>query len=344
MIISLLILLVCSVLAFGVSAVVGGGAGLMLIPILGSILPITSVPAALSIGTFTSSASRIAMFKKHIHWKMVVYFVPAALPSVFMGVWLLKFVNPNYIEFFMAIFLIGNLPFLFKKEKEENQISSSGYLHLIWIGSLAGFISGITGAVGVLFNRFYLKFGLSKEGVIATRAANEIILHMLKIILYAYFGLITIKVIYIGIVVALAAIFSTWLMKCFLPKISFLVFKKLGYGAMIVSGIFMFQHSGKDIVKSNGIKVVVSAKDKGIKTKLFVGENRYSLELDTKKGYEFERTVSIDSLDKNHQYLVLNQNVNSDKIVIETVHKFTSKSYEAYYYQNNNLVNKIYFQ
>lgn len=344
MMLTIVILLVCSVLAFGISAICGGGAGLMLIPILSQLLPISQVPAALSIGTFGSSASRIVVFKKHIHWKIVAYFVPAALPSVFLGVWLLKFINPNYIEIVMALFLVSNLPFLFKKEKTENTKSSPNYYHLVWIGALAGFISGITGAVGVLFNRFYLKFGLSKEGIVATRAANEIILHLIKIILYACFGLISLKVIYIGLAVAVAAVFSTWLMKHLLPKISFNGFRKMGYTAMVVSGVFMIQHSGSNLMQSNQAKVVFATKDKGVKTKLFWKNNRYTLELDTKKGYEFEKTISIDSLDENQKSIVLNRDIKSDNIVVEAVHKFGSKTYEAYYYHNKVLVEKIYFE
>ncbi len=60
----LIIIFICSFLAFAISAICGGGAGLMLIPILGALLPMNQVPAALSIGTFTSSASRIILFKK----------------------------------------------------------------------------------------------------------------------------------------------------------------------------------------------------------------------------------------------------------------------------------------
>jgi len=244
----------------------------------------------------------------------------------------------------MALFLVGNLPFLLKKDKNNKVKNLPNYSHLIWIGVLAGFISGITGAVGVLFNRFYLKFGLSKESIVATRAANEIILHLIKIILYACFGLIGLKVIYIGLAVAVAAVFSTWLMKSLLPKISYNGFRKMGYAAMVVSGFFMIQHSGSNLMQSNQAKMIFVTKEKGIKTKLFWQDQRYTLELDTKKGYEFEKTISIDSLDETRKYFVLNQNVTSDNIVIESVHKLGSKTYEAYYYHNKILVEKIYFQ
>jgi uncharacterized membrane protein YfcA len=69
-------------------------------------------------------------------------------------------------------FLIANLPQLFtSKNKTEETGKEYPKSALALIGFSAGFISGITGAVGLLFNRFYLKFGLKKE-IVATRAAK----------------------------------------------------------------------------------------------------------------------------------------------------------------------------
>jgi uncharacterized protein len=225
---TLLILFICSYLAFSISAICGGGAGLMLIPILGQLLPVSSVPAALSIGTFTSSGSRLILFRKNICWPIVKYFVPAALPAVWLGAWLLKFVNPVYLEIAMGLFLVSNLTFLFQKKKELNKTEHPSNFVLGLIGFSAGFLSGLTGAVGLLFNRFYLRYGLTKEEIIATRAANEIILHLVKIVLYFLFGLISMKVIYIGVVVAFSAVLSSWSMKWILPKLSETSFKKIG--------------------------------------------------------------------------------------------------------------------
>lgn len=53
---------VASFLAFILSLVAGGGAGLVLVPLLRLILPVASIPGALSIGTAASSVSRIWLF------------------------------------------------------------------------------------------------------------------------------------------------------------------------------------------------------------------------------------------------------------------------------------------
>jgi uncharacterized membrane protein YfcA len=234
---TLTIIFLVSFLAVSISAICGGGAGPMLSPILGQLLPVSQFPSALSIGSFTSLASRLVVFRKSICWPIVRYFVPAALPAVWLGAWLLRYVNPVYLEIAMGLFLFSNLTFLFKEPKEMSSTEKPKNFILVLIGFSAGLLSGLTGAVGLLFNRFHLRYQLSKEEIVATRAANEIILHRVKIVLYSLFGLLSMKAACIGIVVAVSAIFSTWSMKWILPKLSEKTFKKIGYFAMVLSGL-----------------------------------------------------------------------------------------------------------
>lgn len=338
---TLLVIFFVSFLAFSISAICGGGAGLMLIPVLGHLLPVSQVPAALSIGTFTSSASRVAIFKEKICWHIVKYFVPAALPSVWLGAWLLKFVNPVYLEIALGLFLISNLTFLFKKPKEMNETEKPSNFILILIGFSAGFLSGLTGAVGLLFNRFYLRYGLTKEEIVATRAANEIILHLVKIILYFMFGLITIKVVSIGCVIAISAILSSWIMKWVLPRLSEILFKKIGYFAMVFSGILILTQSGSDLLLTNNGSLVSSFKNKGLESKLKWQNSLYALEFSYDEGFEFEQLIPISELSIEQQTLIESKNKNANKIIIEAVYTFNAKTYEVYYFKNNVLVDKI---
>ena len=84
---------------------------------------------------------------------------------------------------------------------------------LILIGAAAGFVSGLTGAVGLIFNRFYLGYGLGKEQIIATRAANEIVLHIIKMVLYGLFGLLSPVAFGYGLLIGAAALLATWLVR-----------------------------------------------------------------------------------------------------------------------------------
>jgi uncharacterized membrane protein YfcA len=329
----LVLLFLLSVLAFAISAVCGGGAGLMLIPVLGQVLSVIQVPAALSIGTFTSSFSRLVFFREHIRREVVIRFVPAALPAVFLGAWLLKYLDPVYLEIVMGLFLVSNLLFLFRKEQEGNSGKSRASSRIALIGFLAGFLSGLTGAVGLLFNRFYLRYGLTKEEIVATRAANEIGLHVIKIGLYGLYGLMTLKVLLIGSVVAVASVLSGKGMHWLLPLLSDRLFKKIGYGAMVFSGFALLFQSGSDLLSSA----------KTTPESMFAANPVYELEFTYDEGFELERIVPLSDLSPARQRFVAEKKGTADEVRIEVVYGLSGKSFEAYYFLQNKLIRKLDF-
>jgi uncharacterized membrane protein YfcA len=340
---TLLIIFIISYVAFSLSAFCGGGAGLILIPVLTRLLPVNQVPVALSIGTFTSSGSRLLVFYKHIRWHIVKYFLPPAICAVWLGAFLLKYVNPVYLQIVLGIFLIGNLRPLFKKRPVTASINEPGNLVLMIAGFLAGFLSGLTGAVGLLFNKLYLDHGLNKEEILATRAANEIALHVIKIILYACFGLLTSKVISVGLAVALSALLSTWTMKWILPYLSVNIFRKAGYTAMVVSGLVMLAQSGKSALEMNKAELSSRVVAEGAEAKLTWNDAGYSLEFAYDDGFELEQVIPFDSLTAAQKQLIKAQQPVCDKIIVENVYKFGSTSHEAYFFNRQQLVKKIDF-
>ncbi|HEY9004609.1 MAG TPA: sulfite exporter TauE/SafE family protein [Ohtaekwangia sp.] len=343
MIASGIVLFLCAFVAFCLSAVCGGGAGLLMMPVLGAVLPVTQVPAALSMGTVSSSASRIVVFRNRIRWDIVRWFVPTAIPAVFIGAWLLRFANPLYLEIIMGIFLAGNLPLLFKKKKNAEAVQKSSTSSLLVIGFLAGFLSGLTGAVGLLFNRFYLRHGLGKEEIVATRAANEMILHVIKVVLYASFGLMTGKVLVLGIIVALGGLISSWFMKWGLTWISENIFRKAGYASMVLSGIVMLSQSGSQILSQNNVNLSFSPIAGGIESQLQWQQANISIELEYDGGFEYEQEIPLSDLSSDQQQYIASQQGNANHVRIEEVFSINSHSYEAYYFNDDKLIKKIDF-
>lgn len=340
-----LVLLIAAFIAFSISFICGGGAGLLLIPILGFALPAAQVPAALSIGTSVSSVTKLSLFYQHINWQIVRYFLPMAIPGVFIGAWLLSYLNPAYIELCMSIFLVSNLPYLFKKDDTSSSESNLPKILLPLAGFGAGLISGLVGAVGVLFNRMYFQYGLDKEQIVATRAANEVVLHIIKLILYAYFGLLTLFVLQLGLIVAVAAILATYLMKSALPKISLKMFTKFGYGAMVIAGILMLNSAVIKIQVQHDPNIEVVRMAKGFDAAFSWDDLLYTIEFKYEEGFEFEKIIPFNSLSPSNQLFVKKQQLKDSRIVIEKVYSFRNISFEAYYYdQSNHLIKKLKFE
>ena len=325
--------------AFSLSAVSGGGAGLMLLPILGQLLPGAQVPAALSVGTAASSVSRIAVFWRSVRWDVVIWFVPPALPAVWLGAYLLSFVNPLYLEVGMGLFLVANLPLLFRPAKDLTEKDALPKPYLALVGAAAGFVSGLTGAVGLLFNRFYLRYGLNKEEIVATRAANELLLHVVKLALYASFGLLTTRALGAGAVVAVAALVASWSMKRLLPRLSEGLFRRIGYGAMVVSGVSLLTGATSRLATQNGVTVSYLPISDGIETAVQWRQGQVlALEFEFDEGFEYERTIALAELPADRRSRVQTLNRGADKVLIEEVFGIDRHYYEAYIFRNGKVV------
>ncbi|MDW9379227.1 sulfite exporter TauE/SafE family protein [Chryseobacterium sp. JV558] len=342
MILKIVLLFAATILAFWISAICGGGASLILIPILNLLLPTSLVPFSLTVGTFTSSASRIAVFKKHINWKIFLWFVPFSIPAVLLGAFLIKYVNPNYLQLIVAFFLIANLPQLFAS---KNKIEETGKEYpksaLALIGFSAGFISGIAGAVGLLFNRFYLKFGLKKEEIVATRAANEVFLHFIKLIIYISLGLYSNMALWLGIAIAVAAVVSSYTVKYILPHLSENLFKKIGYAAMVISGITLFTGTSGKIIQQDQIVINNSSTPQAKIYSMSWRNTHMQLEYKAGKGLELEKSIQPEDLSGNLKEKYHSLMAFYDKVHVEKVYTFGKKTTHEFYCYKNNVITKL---
>lgn len=282
----LLFLLLGSIAAFLLSSVAGGGAGLLLMPVLVMLLPAASAPAALSIGTATSSASRLMVLRKRIRWDVVRWFVPAAVPAVFVGAWLLTFFPPIYIQVLIVVFLMGNLPAVFRKVMVRPAVLPlvDRPRQLLLVGAAAGILSGFTGAVGLLFNRFYYRLEMDKEEIVATRAANEVLLHIIKLVLYGSFGLLTERALFAGVVVAVGAITASIITPFTLRRLNEVLFRRIGLAAMAIAGVTMTTTSSAQVIAQNQLGATVSVAPREVELTTRGRGRQLSVEVDRIEG------------------------------------------------------------
>lgn len=335
---SQILLFLAAIVSFWISALCGGGASLVLIPLLSMSMTASQIPAALTIGTFSSSFSRLIVFSKEICWKIVMFYVPAAIPTVWLGVWALKYFNPLYIQFFVGVFLLVNVRNLLTSKKEmQKDEKPSSRLVLIVIGALAGFISGLTGAVGVLFNRFYLKYGLSKQSIVATRAANDILIHLIKIVLYSTMGLISSDVVLIGVLIATGAVISSFSIKYILPLLSETLFRRIGYGAMVVSGLILLTNTSVSIVKTDNPSILLKPIGDSLEAQLAWRTSHLSIEFEYDEGLQLEHEISYEEMPDRLLTVVAELTKEADQVLYEKVTSFDGESYEVYVTKNGEV-------
>lgn len=341
MVLKLILSFLGMVLTFWVSAVSGGGASLILIPILNFFLPVSLVPFSLTIGFLASTTSRIVIFRKHINMRIFLWFIPFAIPAVLLGAWLIKLINPLYLQFAVACFLLLNIRQLFRSEQElqKNEKPYPVFI-LVLVGFFAGLISGMIGAAGLLFNRFYLKYGLNKEEIIATRAANEVGLHIVKLVVYTSLGLYSESALNFGLLIALSAIAASFSIKFILPLISNYLFRKIGYGAMAISGFVMLFSTSLHIIRQDDIHFLTRYKGNQDEFVISWRGNNFILEYDIINGdLEIEQPVKYEELPQDMKRHFDELKDQYDEILLEKVFKphKVSLSYEFYCYKNGVL-------
>lgn len=333
---SFLFVFLAAVAAFSVSALAGGGAGLVMIPVLGLVLPATQVPAALSIGTAVSSASWLAVFRAAVRWDVVIWFVPAALPFVGVGAWLLTLVEPHYLRLALGLFLLANLGCALAPRRAAATTGGRNPTRasLAALGAVAGFTSGFTGAVGVLFNDVYLRWGMGKREIVATRAANEVLLHVLKVALYAAFGLVDGPTLATGGLVAAAAVVASLGAKRILSGLDDAVFRRLNHGAMGVAGAALLWSAGTALAARHDIYLLGRLDAAGVEVGVRWRERSASVEWRGPGGPRFEVAVDVAEVPEHLRPEVASFVAGADRVVIERVRAIGHVHYEVAAYRD----------
>ncbi len=189
----LIILIIASFTTSIVSAILGMGGGIILLGIMAIIIPNGYMAIALhGIIQLVSNTTRTYVFRDHIKKNIFREFSIGAICGSFLSIFFIflliyKFnINQpsdlkfDYLKPLIGIFIIWYLFFKTKKKiKNNNTFYTVGF-----IGSIS---STFIGAAGPLIAPFFLNHNLSKENVIANKAACQTIGHLLKIPIFIYF-------------------------------------------------------------------------------------------------------------------------------------------------------------
>jgi uncharacterized membrane protein YfcA len=111
--------------------------------------------------------------------------------------------------------------------------------HIMPAGFLKAYVSGLVGTTGPVLNPFYLRYGLVKEGMIATKATHMTIIHLVKIITYGAFAAISKEQIVAGLAIGLAAIPANLVGKYILKQMNANQFRQLVLAFMMIGGLWM---------------------------------------------------------------------------------------------------------
>lgn len=231
--------------AFTLSTISGGGGALMQIPILNFLIGVSKTAPVINLGTFISRPTRIIIFWKHISWKVFWYYVPPAMLGAIVAGWLFSEIKIVWIQIVVGLFLVSTF-FQYRFGKKERSFPMRLW-YFIPLGFVIAIIGTLTGGMGPILNPFLLNAGIDKEALVGTKAAQSFFLGMAQIGSYAFFGLLSPELWWLGGAMGLGAILGNLIGKWLLQRMSKLAFRRWLITIMVLSGVVLLVQSFSEI-------------------------------------------------------------------------------------------------
>jgi len=189
----LIILIVAAFITSSISAVLGMGGGIILLGIMAIIIPEGFMVIALhGVIQLVSNLTRTHVFRKYLKINIIKQFMFGSFIGLSLSslviIFLVYFFNvssANEIKVDLLKPLIGIfiIWYLFLKGPKKSKGNQTFY----WVGGISGISTVFIGATGPLIAPFFLNKELTKENIIANKAACQAISHLGKIPLFIYF-------------------------------------------------------------------------------------------------------------------------------------------------------------
>lgn len=222
---------------FTLSTISGGGGAMMQIPILNFLIGTSQTAPVINLGAFISRPARIALFWKHINWKLFWYFVPSAMIGALIAAWWFSAVKIYWIQIIVGVFLVSTVfQYRFGKKRQSFKVR---HWHFIPLGLFVSVVGTFTGGMGPILNPFMLNIGIDKEELVGTKGAQSFFLGLSQISGYAFFDLLSPKLWSYGIALGLGASLGNYFGKLILKRMSRLSFRRWVIAVMVISGVVL---------------------------------------------------------------------------------------------------------
>lgn len=226
--------LVLAFLSEIIGTVGGFGSSVFFVPIANFYFDFQSVLGITAMFHVASNLSKIALFKKGIDKRLILYIGLPAVLFVILGGYISKFLNTLFLEIFLGIFLVLlSLLFLIKK----NLIIKPHKKQALLGGALSGFVAGVLGTGGAIRGLTMAAFNLEKNVFVATSAVIDFGVDFSRTIVYFYNGYITKEILLYVPFLVVIGIVGTYLGKLLLAKIPQEIFKKISLFLILLIGV-----------------------------------------------------------------------------------------------------------
>ncbi len=209
------------------SAVVGMAGGITLLTVMLLFLePLVAIPLH-GVVQLVSNSSRTVVQRRHVDWSIMARFGVLLLPMAFAGLAVARELPPSAARLLIGAFvllatwaprslLLGTHP-----ERADPK------RRFVVLGGVVGALTTTVGATGPLIAPFFLQMGLTRQGVIGTKAACQTLGHLAKIAVFGVAGFAFLEFALPLALLSAAVVVGTWIGSRTLERVSELWFTRL---------------------------------------------------------------------------------------------------------------------
>lgn len=161
------------------SGIFGMAGGLILMGALALVLPVSAAFVTHGILQLVANGWRAILHREHIAWPILCWFVVAALLA--MVIVAAFTIVPSRPVLFL---LLGLIPMFVWMPKSWIQLDAAKPSHALLVGTLTSGLNLTAGVAGPLLDILFVRTGLTRHQIVATKAAIQSLNHVTKILVF----------------------------------------------------------------------------------------------------------------------------------------------------------------
>lgn len=229
---ALAVLIAAALATSALSAVVGMAGGIVLLAVMLLYMePLVAIPLHGAV-QLVSNGTRTLVQRRHVEWPLLLRFGALLLPAAFAGLGVARALPAGVTRLLIGLFVLLATWFPRVLMLGTHPERLDPQRRMVTLGGVVGFFSTTIGATGPLMAPFFLDLGLSRQGLVGTKAACQTLQHLAKIAVFGVAGFAFGAWLAPLALLAIAVVAGTWLGSRILERVSERVFLWLYRGVL----------------------------------------------------------------------------------------------------------------